>query len=1051
MADVTCCETEFFLYLMIIFGLVVFAGLMAGLTLGLMSLGLVDLEVLIQSGRPRDRIHASKIFPVVKNQHLLLCTLLIGNSLAMESLPIFLDKLVPPWAAVLISVTLILMFGEILPQAVCTRYGLTVGAAVAPFVRLLLWFFFPIAYPISKVLDYMLGKGHAALLRRAELKTFVDFHGNEAGKGGDLTHDETTIIAGALELTEKTAKDAMTPISKAFSLDLDGTLTLDTLNAIMTMGHSRVPVYSGDRTNIIGIILVKNLLAVDPDDAVPLRKMLLRKVPRVEDNMPLYDILNEFQKGHSHIAVVYKDLNQKTNMLKKSKDTSESLYINRHTCVSNKSHFHDAEGAMMKSDGDQQAKRSPPATPGFKKRHRGCSFCILDLDNNPVPVYPSNEIVVGVISMEDVIEELLQEEILDETDEYVNIHNRIRINMNASQENLLDPLQLQSGSGKDLTERGKGNMVVNHGLQIIKHPSYQPYEGSSCRLKRNRVDKTFEEATFVSTDSIRLSGSVKFEVFDGENLILSGALEMHNEKENDIGKWSMSCKSMISRSTRFFKDRQMAGCDSMPPMIEVYVAGSFSGSPVILTKTLQIGIKKKQSRKGMLDSIPEYETTQCQLDLQMGGYRDFKYGNKDDYNDSLFWSQRELMEGSQSYIGVNYGMVADNLPPPPATAKLLQSTSIGKVRLYGTDPAIIKALGNTGIGITIGAANSDIPAMAADVSFAKSWIGSNVLPYFPASKIILINVGNEVLQYGEPELKTQLLPAMKNLQSALDEASLGGKVKVSTVHAMTVLGQSEPPSAGRFDPGVVDLLKGLLEFNKESGSPFMINPYPYFAYQTDPRPETLAFCLFQPNAGRPDSGTNIKYMNMFDAQVDAVRSALNAMAFTDVEIVVAETGWPYKGDVAEAGATVENAKAYNGNLVTHLRSMAGTPLMPGKAIDTYLFALYDEDLKPGKPSERAFGIYNVDLTPIYDAGLSKSSQGGLATAPAPTISPPADAPATSGGTTLPTNSTTTTPPSSTAAHDSPTARVNASKNAASLDKLSASFVIVISLIVASML
>ncbi|KAI3785554.1 hypothetical protein L1987_44674 [Smallanthus sonchifolius] len=406
---------------------------------------------------------------------------------------------------------------------------------------------------------------------------------------------------------------------------------------------------------------------------------------------------------------------------------------------------------------------------------------------------------------------------------------------------------------------------------------------------------------------------------------------------------------------------------------------------------------------------------------------------------------------SQSYIGVNYGMVADNLPPPSATAKLLQSTSIGKVRLYGADPAIIKALANTGIGITIGAANGDIPAMAADVNFAKGWIGSNVLPYYPASKIILINVGNEVLQYGTPELKAQLLPAMKNVQTALDEASLGGKIKVSTVHSMSVLGQSEPPSAGRFDPNVGDLLKGMLEFNKATGSPFMINPYPFFAYQTDPRPETLAFCLFQPNAGRPDSGTNIKYMNMFDAQVDAVRSALNAMAFNDVEIVVAETGWPYKGDVAEAGATVENAKAYNGNLVARLRSMVGTPLMPGKSVDTYLFALYDEDLKPGKLSEKAFGIYNVDLTPIYDAGLSKSSQGDLATAPTPIVSPPADAPATSGGTTLPTNSSTTTTPSSTASRDSPTARVNASKNAASLDKIGASFVIVVSLAVVSMM
>ncbi|KAH9692957.1 DUF21 domain-containing protein [Citrus sinensis] len=399
-SDVACCGTMFFVFVLGIIALVCFAGLMAGLTLGLMSLGLVDLEVLIKSGRPQDRIHAAKIFPVVKNQHLLLCTLLIGNSLAME----------------------------ILPQAVCTRYGLTVGATMAPIVRVLLCLFFPISYPISKILDLMLGKGHAVLLRRAELKTFVNFHGNEAGKGGDLTHDETTIIAGALELTEKTAKDAMTPISKAFSLDLDATLTLDTLNAIMTMGHSRVPVYSGNPTNIIGLILVKNLLSVDYRDAVPLRKMIIRRIPRVSEDMPLYDILNEFQKGHSHIAVVYKDLNEKKegelfkDNCKKPRGQPEKSSQKVDNGVT-------AAGQNLRnkleSKDAQQTKKVPPATPTFNKRHRGCSYCILDFENGPFPDFPSNDEAVGVITMEDVIEELLQEEILDETDEYVNIHNRL--------------------------------------------------------------------------------------------------------------------------------------------------------------------------------------------------------------------------------------------------------------------------------------------------------------------------------------------------------------------------------------------------------------------------------------------------------------------------------------------------------------------------------------------------------------------------------------------------------------------------------------------------
>ncbi|KAE8100230.1 hypothetical protein FH972_018152 [Carpinus fangiana] len=457
-ADAACCGTLFSLYVLVIIGLVCFAGLMAGLTLGLMSLGLVDLEVLIKSGRPKDRLYAAKIFPVVKNQHLLLCTLLIGNALAMETLPIFLDKLVPPWAAILISVTLILMFGEIMPQAVCTRYGLKVGATMAPLVRVLLWLFFPISYPISKVLDWMLGKGHAVLLRRAELQTFVTFHGNEAGKGGDLTHDETTIINGALELTAKTAKDAMTPISNAFSLDLDSNLDLWVSGFIFCFLHRviLVPVYAGNSKNVVGLILVKNLLAVDPDDVVPVRKMIIRKIPRVSEDMPLYDILNEFQKGHSHIAVVYKD-NEKKEVSKKgkggeqlefkdsckkhrgkseaspNKDNLDAGPASATKNVGTESKSDDGLTAMAKIDGGQQMKKNPQAA-AFKKRHRGCSFCILDIESAAIPEFPSNEEVVGVITMEDVIEELLQEEILDETDEYVNIHNRIKINMNASPE-----------------------------------------------------------------------------------------------------------------------------------------------------------------------------------------------------------------------------------------------------------------------------------------------------------------------------------------------------------------------------------------------------------------------------------------------------------------------------------------------------------------------------------------------------------------------------------------------------------------------------------------
>ncbi|XP_042387831.1 glucan endo-1,3-beta-glucosidase 7-like [Zingiber officinale] len=114
-------------------------------------------------------------------------------------------------------------------------------------------------------------------------------------------------------------------------------------------------------------------------------------------------------------------------------------------------------------------------------------------------------------------------------------------------------------------------------------------------------------------------------------------------------------------------------------------------------------------------------------------------------------------------------------------------------------------------------------------------------------------------------------------------------------------------------------------------------------------------------------------MNMFDAQVDAVRAAITTAGFPKVEIVVAETGWPYRGDAGEEGATVENTQAYNDGLVAHLHSLVGTPMAAGKSVDTYIFALYDEDMKPDPTSECSFSLFRLNLTPTYDADITKSS------------------------------------------------------------------------------
>ncbi|XP_042521165.1 DUF21 domain-containing protein At2g14520-like [Macadamia integrifolia] len=413
-----CCETGFFIHIVLIFLLVMFAGMMSGLTLGLMSMSIVDLEVLAKSGTPKDRKHAAKILPVVRKQHLLLCTLLICNAAAMEALPIFLDGLISAWGAILISVTLILLFGEIIPQSVCSRHGLAIGAAVAPCVRVLVWICFPVAYPISKLLDFLLGDGHVALFRRAELKTLVDLHGNEAGKGGELTHDETTIIAGALELTAKTARDAMTPISETFAIDINAKLDRDLMKLILEKGHSRVPVFYEQPVNIIGLILVKNLLTIHPADEVPVKTVTIRKIPKVPENLPLYDILNEFQKGHSHMAVV---MWHRDNMMEQPASKSPSNNPAAEVRVDINGEKHPLEKKRKRPL--QKWKSFPtsgnsPYTPRSKKWTREINADVLQIDDNPLPKLNEEEEAVGIITMEDVIEELLQEEIFDETDHH---------------------------------------------------------------------------------------------------------------------------------------------------------------------------------------------------------------------------------------------------------------------------------------------------------------------------------------------------------------------------------------------------------------------------------------------------------------------------------------------------------------------------------------------------------------------------------------------------------------------------------------------------------
>lgn len=323
-------------------------------------------------------------------------------------------------------------------------------------------------------------------------------------------------------------------------------------------------------------------------------------------------------------------------------------------------------------------------------------------------------------------------------------------------------------------------------------------------------------------------------------------------------------------------------------------------------------------------------------------------------------------------IGINYGQIANNLPSPDEVVGLVKSIGATKVKLYDADPKVLKAFANTGVEFMVGLGNEYLSKMR-DPSKAQAWIKSNLQPYLPATKITSIFVGNEILTFNDTSLTSNLLPAMQSVHTALLNLGLDKQITVTTTHSLAILQTSYPPSSGSFRPDLAPCLAPILSFQAKTGSPFLINAYPYFAYKDSPKQVSLDYVLFQPNQGMVDPSTGLHYDNMLFAQIDAVYSALGSLGYGKLPVHISETGWPSKGDEDEAGATVENARKYNGNVIRVMGSKKGTPLRPNSDLNIYVFALFNENMKPGPTSERNYGLFKPDGTPAYNLGFSLSS------------------------------------------------------------------------------
>lgn len=327
-----------------------------------------------------------------------------------------------------------------------------------------------------------------------------------------------------------------------------------------------------------------------------------------------------------------------------------------------------------------------------------------------------------------------------------------------------------------------------------------------------------------------------------------------------------------------------------------------------------------------------------------------------------------------AFIGVNIGTELSDMPHPTQVVALLKAQQIRHVRLYDSDRGMLVALANTGIQVIITIPNEQLLGIGQSNSTAANWVSQNVVAHYPATNITAICVGSEVFT-ALPNAAKVLVNAFKYIHSALVASNLDRQIKVSTPLSSSIILDSFPPSQAFFNSSWDPVLVPMLKFLQSTGSFLMLNIYPYYDYMQANGVISLDYALFKPllpNKESVDSNTLLHYTNVFDAVVDAAYNAMASLNFTNIPVVVTESGWPSKGGSNEPDATLENANTYNSNLIRHVLNKTGTPKRPGLAVSTFIYELYNEDMKAGPISEKNWGLFDANGVPIYILRLTGS-------------------------------------------------------------------------------
>lgn len=287
------------LVIVVVLLLVGVSAICSGLNVALMSLGIQDLRRKAKLGQT----DAKRVLPLRRNTHLTLSAILLTNVAAVSATSLVLESIIYGVFAGIISTLLIVIFGEILPQAFIVRRSLYFMARFSKLVKLMIFVTYPVAKPLQLLLDKLLRGETLHLQSRQELGIMISEHLNT--KESELDDDEIEIIRGALQLSEKHVRDITTPMEMVYSLEPSTRIDANKINEIKAAGRSRIPIFNKAKTICFGVLLVKDMVDIDFDDDPPLvSELSLHPTETVGSMTALDTMFRKFIASGTHLLPV---------------------------------------------------------------------------------------------------------------------------------------------------------------------------------------------------------------------------------------------------------------------------------------------------------------------------------------------------------------------------------------------------------------------------------------------------------------------------------------------------------------------------------------------------------------------------------------------------------------------------------------------------------------------------------------------------------------------------------------------------------------------------